>query len=268
MGRRSNRRRRHKRSGGNIFGIFIVVALVIAGIVVYMGMTSSKKTYRSEGIECSNNGEYDKAIEWYNSALEEEQWFAEDIDLDIRYYLAESYLHTGQYDKALDQYNILIDDGMNYENTLFYQELTIAFIAYQNGEYDKAIKTMNEAINRGYDNLYVFVGSCYGLKGEYQNMFDNFEKYIAVYGETSFTDSQYATAYMNLGEYSKAIDYVRNGLNLEDKTYRRELLLNEIAYYEYMADYKEAFDKVEKFLEEFPDDEDGNKEYDFLYTRV
>lgn len=267
MARRYGKRRRGIK-GGNILIILLLVALIVAGIVCYMGFTSSKSTYRNKGIECVTEGKYSEGVKWFEQALKEEQWLSDDIDNDIRYYLAEAYIHTGEYEKALEEYNVLIEVSEDYANTLFYQELTIALVSYSDGNYDAVIKTMEDAISRGYDNLYGFIGSCYGLKGNYEKMFSYFKMYEDAYGETSYIDSQYATAYLNLGEYGKVMDYVNKGLALDDSTYKRQLLLVEIGYYEYMADYQTAFDKVKAFIKEYPDDEDGQDEYNFLYTRV
>ncbi len=268
MGKR-NRRYRKRRSGGlGLFITLVIIGVVVAVLVTILGLTSSKSSFRESGINSLNEGDYDKSIEWFKSALAQEQWMSEDIDLDIRYYLAEAYIHTGEYDKALKQYNILIKANSNYEDTLFYQEITLALENYQKGNYDEAIVSIENAISRGYDELYVFEGSCYGMKGDYEQMFASFETYLESYEESTYVYSQYASAYINLAQFDNAKTYIDKGLALEEDTYRQNLLFDEIAYYEYMQDYDTAFAKAKEFVELYPDNEEGKEEYDFLYTRV
>jgi hypothetical protein len=47
----------------------------------------------------------------------------------------------------------------------------------------------------------------------------------------------------------------------------KELLFDEIVYYEKLKDYNTAYEKAKAFVEEYPGDADGKNEYDLLYTR-
>ena len=40
-----------------------------------------------------------------------------------------------------------------------------------------------------------------------------------------------------------------------------------IVYYEKIKDYNTAFEKAEKYIEDYPNDQDAKNEYDLLYTR-
>ena len=48
---------------------------------------------------------------------------------------------------------------------------------------------------------------------------------------------------------------------------RRDLLYNEIVVYEKKHDFQTAKQKAEEFMQLYPDDEAGQREYDFLSTR-
>ena len=48
---------------------------------------------------------------------------------------------------------------------------------------------------------------------------------------------------------------------------KRDLLYNEIVVYEKKMDFATAKQKAEEFMQLYPDDEAGQKEYDFLITR-
>lgn len=269
MSRRYRGRRRHKaRNYRGVLLILFVCILIGAGVVFYFGITSSKSSYRDKGIASLNEGKLEESIDWFKKALSEKQWLAEDIDTDIRYYLAQDYIYVGDYENAAKQYEKLSNSNGNYERTIESQSISKALVSYSKGEYEAALTDLLEAADNGYTELYAFVGSCYGMTGDYDNMKIYFDKYLENYEENTFIDSQFASAYINKGEYDKALEYVNKGLALEDETYRKQLRIDEIAYYELTSDYDKAFEKAKDYIDTYPDDEAGKREYDFLYTRV
>jgi len=54
---------------------------------------------------------------------------------------------------------------------------------------------------------------------------------------------------------------------LQDQSNIKELLFDEIVYYERMKDYNTAYQKAVEFVELYPNDASGKNEYDILYTR-
>ena len=65
----------------------------------------------------------------------------------------------------------------------------------------------------------------------------------------------------------KALEYIESGKKLIDQSCLKELLFDEIIYYEKIKDYNTAYEKVSEFMEKYPNDVDGRNELDFLYTR-
>ena len=73
---------------------------------------------------------------------------------------------------------------------------------------------------------------------------------------------------MNNGDMESSIAYIMNGLDCNDKVYRKELIMLEITYYEKQEDYDKAYELASQLVSEYPDYEIGQKEYTFLSTRV
>ena len=70
------------------------------------------------------------------------------------------------------------------------------------------------------------------------------------------------------GDYDTALQDIQTGLSLKlSDSSRRDLLYNEIVVYERQNNFEMAKRIAEEFVEEYPDDEAGKKEYDFLRTR-
>ena len=65
----------------------------------------------------------------------------------------------------------------------------------------------------------------------------------------------------------EALSYIEAGKQLEDQSNIKEVLFDEIVYYEKLKDYNTAYDKAKAFVEAYPTDVDGKNEYDILYTR-
>lgn len=47
----------------------------------------------------------------------------------------------------------------------------------------------------------------------------------------------------------------------------QQLLFNEVVAYERFGDFKKAREKMERYVEEYPDDPEALREYEFLKTR-
>ena len=83
----------------------------------------------------------------------------------------------------------------------------------------------------------------------------------------SFMYAQYAAIALDQNDLEKAIEYIENGKNIDDQSSIKEILFDEIVYYEKMKDYNTAYEKAKSFMESYPSDIDGKNEFDFLYTR-
>ena len=68
-----------------------------------------QSSYRGAGISYFRVGDYEKAEEFFVRGLRESKGIVSDIELDMSYYLAETYVCLGENDKALDVYTNIIN---------------------------------------------------------------------------------------------------------------------------------------------------------------
>ena len=74
--------------------------------------------------------------------------------------------------------------------------------------------------------------------------------------------------YMEDGQYEQAFETYESALSLEDDTYKKQILKNEIGALEYLGRYQEALEKANIYITEYPADTDVLREITFLGTRV
>lgn len=67
--------------------------------------------------------------------------------------------------------------------------------------------------------------------------------------------------------YDAALENIQKGLAENNEDERRGLLYNEIVAYEYKKDFVTAKEKMNAFLELYPDDAEALRENEFLSTR-
>ena len=68
-------------------------------------------------------------------------------------------------------------------------------------------------------------------------------------------------------DYDGAASTLEAGISMGDGGCLQKLLASEIAVYEYKGDFTTALQKMEAYLESYPDDGDAHREYTFLKTR-
>jgi tetratricopeptide (TPR) repeat protein len=138
---------------------------------------------------------------------------------------------------------------------------------YEWQDYREALPILSEAYEDGYSDLVLYVGSCYGQTGDMENMQLYYDIFLRDNAMNSFMYAQYAAIALDEDNLDEALSYIEQGKQLEDQSNVKELLFDEIVYYEKLKDYNTAYEKAKAFVEEYPGDIDGKNEYDLLYTR-
>ena len=100
-----------------------------------------------------------------------------------------------------------------------------------------------------------------------KKMLESYEIYLKDNQLNSYLAYQISTYYLETGEIELAKAYIDSGLNADDE-YRDKLLFNDVVYYEKILDFNSALGNAQALKEAYPDVEEYQKEYDFLYTRV
>ena len=211
-----------------VAGILILLIFGLSGVYYHLRAIHDKQEIRREALLYFNEEDYQKAADLFEDARARKTFFSSQLDWDILNYLAESRYQLGDYDEALKLYDSMIRQEPG--------------------------KSQN-----------------YQLKGECLEKADRPEEAIDCYqtGYDKTGDStlllRMCNVYMNEKEYEKALSCTEEGSRGDD---RQEFLYNKIIIYERSRDYSSAFQAASEYVNLYPKDEKGKKEYIFLSTRV
>lgn len=251
------------RSVFKMFGVLILLLIIVYG--VSFGV---KYSMRSKGLSLYAKEDYEGAIDLLEEALKPRLPLFESFDNDVRLYLADCYVNTGAYGDACYEYSqVKLWADKEVEGLDYLQKVAYGLQLYDWQDYRSALPILLEAYEDGYSDLVLYVGSCYGQTGDLDNMQIYYDVFLRKNEMNSFMYAQYAAIALDEGRLEEAIDYIEKGKQLEDQSNIKELLFDEIIYYEKLKDYNTAYVKAKAFVDAYPQDADGRNEYDLLYTR-
>lgn len=204
-------------------------------------------------------GDYEKSLEDYQAA----------IDLDPKKY--DGYL--GKYALMLDMnmreeaseiLSVVSELGGDGDEEKFYQGL----IYYYQGNLDESLIQLEDSYSKGFKEAYYYIGEVYREKKDYQKAAYYYEAYVQEDNvKNPVAYNQLAYVLIKLDDFSNAIKYIEEGLNMGQAGTRRILLKNEIIAYEGIGEFDTALDKMKTYLSSYPEDEEAQRENLFLETR-
>lgn len=253
----------------SLFGL--VILLILVSFFAFFHLFTKKGDLRDEGITLYNSSKYEEAIDKFDEALDCKQWFAKNIDVDVLLYKADSYIKLSDYHKAYDIYELILKDYSkkyyNKGNVQFLSNLAVNLELYSNGNYDSQAEFFASVVERGYDEFSLYAADCFGRKGDFEGMLKYYDIYTSKYGFTTYIAYQYASYYMNEGDYKKALSYIESYMDI-DEEYSEKLKYNQIVCYFKLADFEKALKCADKYLKNNKSDEQAKELRDFLDTRV
>ncbi len=261
------RKRKKKRTLKDFFKGLAAAALVIA--LVYGVSFGVKYSMRDKAVSLYEQGDYEGALALFEEGLKPQLPFFEDFDNDIRFHMADCYINQGEYGDACYMYNkIRLWSGKKKIKGIDkLEKIAYGLQLYAWQEYRGALPILLEAYENGYGDLVLYVGSCYGQTGDLNNMQLYYDVFLQNNPMNSFMYAQYAAIALDEGRMEDALNYIETGKQIEDQSNIKEILYDEIVYYEKQKDYNTAYEKAKSFIEAYPADADGKNEYDILYTR-
>lgn len=269
MRKKRNNRYRKIKLYYNLVFIVIVLFVVIYGA---LHIFTKKKTYRKEGLDYYNKGEYEASIESFNKALSINQWFAEEIDVDIMMYKADAYIMLSDFASAGRVYSSIKSKYPEkyYDNDKldFMIELTTALDRYKYGDYVTTVACFNRAVEAGYTEMSMYAANCYEQTGNYDKMKYNLDIYTGSFGYNADICYKYAAYYIDMEDYNSALTSIEQGLSFGDSTYTREFLYTQIICYTKVNNYEKAYELANAYAESYPDDTKGIDIKAWLDTRV
>lgn len=133
--------------------------------------------------------------------------------------------------------------------------------------YEEAKKELDELVEAQNGDAMLLMGQVYLAMEDYAHSRSMYQQYMEKEGESARAYNGVVLADLAEGDSQGALEHISAGLKLEDEDGRQELLFNEIVAYEYERDFQTAKEKAEAYVQQYPQDEAGQKEYEFLKSR-
>lgn len=189
----------------------ILTGVLVLGLSLCQGCGSGKdtKAFREEGIEFYKNGEYEQAVNAFNSALNADRGKVGDIQLDILKYRGECELRLGRYEDAALTYEALITADSSKENQEYYNELKQDLDSL-----DEIKNAVNELAAKNYAEAYEIFNSYAKLDGSLKGKLSWFNKgvcaeYMQRYDEAYELFNQYLKVYPDDEDALKEINFLK-----------------------------------------------------------
>lgn len=245
-----------------------LLTVLVMLILVYGVSFGVKFSMMKKGLSQYEKDDFEGAVSLLSEALKPRLPLMEKFDNNIRFYLADCYVNMGLYGDACYEYSqIQLWAGEKVNGLSYLANVAYGLQLYEWKDYREALPILQKAYEDGYSDLVLYVGSCYGQTGDLENMQIYYDVFLRKNDMNSFMYAQYAAISLDEGNLEEALSYIEQGKQLEDQSNIKELLFDEIIYYEKMKDYNTAYEKAKAFIEAYPNDVDGKNEYDLLYTR-
>ena len=142
-------------------------------------------------------------------------------------------------------------------------------LCYYQGNYEQGCNYLERAREAEPANIDAvnMLSECYRETGQYAYAAVVYSTYLSTTPNPEVYN-RLGLCYIEQGDYTSALSAFQSGIQIkENNTCLQTLLLNEIACYEYMLDFKTAKEKLGQYMDIYPSDEVIKKEYAFLTTR-
>lgn len=203
-------------------------------------------------------GDQEKALADYESAVKEDK---KDYEIYIGIY------------QSMNQHG-LGEDGQKYLNAALEIKgskaedmLYKGRISYLLGDYKTAQTDLEKAKEDGVSQASYYLAQTYKANGEAEKAQKCVKEYLDSGVATSYELYDLGAEEMSEGNYTDALTYFNAALAMEKVPNKQNLMKSAIAAYEYSGDFDSAKSMIAQYLEQYPSDEDAQKESTFLETR-
>jgi len=205
-------------------------------------------------------GEYDKSSADYDSAISLEPD-------NYEYYFGKYYLMAENKNEAgaLE----VLKKAEAIKAATSEDQYNLAKLHYFEGDYDTALSELSEGYTNGFVEAYYYIGEIYRIQKDYAKAIYYYQAYID--GKTVTSPNVYnqiAVCMLKKDQGKDALEYLEQGLAYNDAGTMQVLKKNEIIIYEKMGKYKDAKQKLEEYLKNYPKDSLAAREAEFIASRV
>lgn len=190
-------------------------------------------------------------------------------------------MNSDDYELYINIYCSLTDAGAD-EEAAGYLEQALAlsgdeadeiasegYISYLLGDYDTAVTTLNEAVDAGSTEALLYLGIVQAAQDDADSAKDSFDSYYDSVSEDAEAVLLLAQEALSCGLADAAVTYYETAVELNaDTDDYRTARRGQITACETAGDFKTAAELIASYLEDYPDDEDAQKEQEFINTRL
>jgi tetratricopeptide (TPR) repeat protein len=239
-----------------------------------------------------NLGETAEAIDTYTAILT-----YDDSDGSVAFLRGSVYLQEGETDLAMEDYQLALqcsrDDGEMYlrigENLAasgYTQEarsileqgldvtgesgadlMTKGRLYLALGEADQAAALLEQAVEKGTSQANLYLAQAYKTLGRNEEANTLLQDYAKAEDPDSELLAMLGDMEMEEGDYASALEFYRQGLEKDSLTNEQELRRGEISALEYAGNFAEAEEKMQEYLQLYPEDAQALREQVFLQSR-
>lgn len=183
------------------------------------------------------------------------------------------------YGLAVDIYCILKNAGYETEGMTYLQKAVDSEdkrmsdydrgrLYFYLGDYANSRDYLEKAKGNGNatEELILLLGQCYENLNDRTYALTVYQSYLAT-SQSKAVYNQMGMCYASSGDYESALTAFQTGLGLSDVSYDQELRFNEIVTYEKLGNHIKAKELCASYVLDYPNDEAGQREYQFLRTR-
>lgn len=142
-------------------------------------------------------------------------------------------------------------------------------------DYTNATDMLNKSYDKGYKAALLGLGEVSYTQQDYDTALTYYGKYFDEVDISSVDASlaakaynQYAAVLLAKGEYEKVAQACESGLTYNDRESDAALSFNLIVSYEHLEQWEDAYNTAKTYVSKYPEDTKGQKEYQFLESRV
>ena len=114
----------------------------------------------------------------------------------------------------------------------------------------------------------LYLGRLFQARGDSEQSQNYYESYLQDHPNDAAVLYELGSLAFSRGEYDKAVTWFYQWLGCENIMNKRALWSGKIAALEYGGNFSAALQEMELYLENYPHDEEAQKEYIFLKTRL
>lgn len=239
-------------------------------------------------------GMYKEAVETYTDILKDQKDNAQAYaDRAFCYRCLGSYkeslsdynraitLKSSNFDFYFGKYNLLMDQGdlasakevlakaSDIKVSTEEDKYNLAKLHFYQENYGTALTELESSFKAGINEADYYIGEIYRIQKDYTKAAYYYENYIKT-GKvlTPNVYNQIAVCLIREGDSNKALEYLKTGIEWNEAATLRILKKNEIIAYEKLGEFDTADEKLDAYLESYPEDKTAAREAEFVDTRL